>query len=116
MDTQTLNRAVKQASAHLDTLLDEMEKADTLTEYVNFTKNGIVMLMTPDDMGCDIYMSTPAQLKTCFEGVQPVILYCDEQYDSPMIDAVFWISGNLEGRSTVVVLAAYLNTHNTKYC
>jgi len=111
MDNLTLNRAVKEASAHLDTLLDEMEKADTLTEYVDFTKNGIVMLMTPDDIGCDIYMSTPAQLKTSFEGVPPLILYCDEQYDSPMMDAVFWISGNLEGRSTVVVLAGYVKTH-----
>jgi hypothetical protein len=111
MDTYTLNRAVKEASAHLDEVLDEMEKDDTLTEYVDLTKNGIVMLKTPDHMVCDIYISTPAQLKTSFEGVPPQILYCDEQYDSPMMDAVFWINGYLEGRATVVVLAGYLKTH-----
>ena len=111
MDIQTLNRAVKEASAHLDEMLDALEKADTLTDLVDLTRDGVVMLNTPDDMGCDIYLSTPAQLKTSFEGVTPEILYCDEQYDSPMMDAVFWINGYLEGQPTVVVLAAYLKTH-----
>ena len=111
MDTQTLNRAVKEASAHLDEVLDALEKADTLTDLVALTRDGVVMINTPDDMDCDIYISTPAQLKTSFEGVPPQILYCDEQYDSPMMDAVFWINGYLEGRATVVVLAGYLKTH-----
>jgi len=111
MDTQTLNRAVKEASAHLDEVLDALEKADTLTDLVDLTQNGVVMLNTPDHMDYDIYISTPAQLKTSFEGVPPQILYCDEQYDSPMMDAVFWINGYLEGRATVVVLAGYLKTH-----
>ena len=112
MDTQTLNQIVVEANAHLDEMLDALEKADTLTDLVDLTRDGVVMLKTPDDMGCDIYLSTPAQLKTSFEGVTPEILYCDQDCDSPLMDAVFWINGYLEGRATVVVLAGYtkLNT------
>ncbi len=100
----TAAEAFAKAIKQVDHAINYFEQRDMLDEVINATKKGLVKLENDDD---DFYLlvSTLDDMKE--ESVGHKIIWGAEGSDNPLIEAVFWIQGEIDGEPTVFVVAGY---------